>query len=175
MKHTITALLSLLLSTSTMLAQEDLDAKYASDMLKPGTKAPAIFSDGNVNILSADDAKYTILEFWASWCGDCRHDMATMRSINRTYASDSIRIQGYSFDKDSTAWTRCIKDSVLAWSHTMSPKPMRESEVANDYHVKWIPSYYLLKGDEIILATVMVEKLQAMLRKIAPGAKDMEE
>lgn len=156
------------------LAQDDLDAKYATDMLKPGTKAPAILSMSNgktVNILTQDKAKYTILEFWASWCGDCRHDMATMRDINRTYASDSIRIQGYSFDRDSTAWMRCVKDSVLTWTQALSPKQMRESDVAKAYNVKWIPSYYLLKDGEVILSTVMVEKLQARLKEIAPDAK----
>lgn len=48
MKYFIISLLCLcILFPYDTLAQDDLDAKYATDMLKPGTKAPAILSMSN--------------------------------------------------------------------------------------------------------------------------------
>ena len=131
-------------------AQEDLDAEYAKDLLKPGTEVPAIMvgeSGSRTNWLQRDKPQYTILEFWASWCGDCRRDMAKMRRINRVFCSDSIYIKGYSFDTKAESWEKCQKDSVLAWSHQLSPVTMRDSEVAKAFHLNWIPSYYLVGKD----------------------------
>lgn len=174
MKNILVALFAVLLPFTAM-AQDDLDAKYATEMLKPGTPAPAIMVERNgkqVNLIDEYKGKYLLLDFWASWCGDCRREMKYMRSINRTFASDSIRIVGYSFDKEKAPFDKCVTDSVLAWRHELSPVPMRESPVAADYHVKWIPSYYLIdKEGRILLATVMIDKLMATLRDIAPEAK----
>lgn len=163
-----------ILGGSGVSAQEDLDAQYAKDLLKPGTTVPAIMiekDDKQVDWLSK--GKYTILEFWASWCGDCRRDMSKMRSINRTFVSDSIKIKGYSFDTKPESWEKCRRDSVLMWDHQLSPITMRDSEAAKNYHLNWIPAYYLLdKENKVILATVMIEKLQAKLREIAPNAPE---
>ena len=157
-------------------AQEDLDAEYAKDLLKPGTEVPAIMvgeSGNQTNWLQRDKPQYTILEFWASWCGDCRRDMAKMRRINRVFCSDSIYIKGYSFDTKAESWEKCQKDSVLAWSHQLSPVTMRDSEVAQAFHLNWIPSYYLVgKDGKVILSTVMIDKLEAKLREIVPDAKE---
>ena len=93
-----------------------------------------------------------------------------MRNINRTFTSDSIRIKGYSFDTKSESWEKCRRDSVLMWDHQLSPVTMRDSEVAKNYHLNWIPAYYLLdKDNKVVLATVMIDKVLAKLREIAPN------
>ncbi len=159
-----------------VFAQEDLDVEYAKDFLKPGAEVPAIMIGENgkqVDWLQNEKTQYTILEFWASWCGDCRHDMARMRRINRVFCSDSICIKGYSFDTKAESWEKCRKDSVLAWNHQLSPVAMRDSEVAKAFHLNWIPSYYLIDMDgKVILSTVMIDKLEAKLREIVPDAME---
>lgn len=151
-------------------AQEDLDSKYAVNFLKPGTVAPAIMVErdgGMVNLIDVNKGRYVVLEFWASWCGDCRRDMKHMRAISDRYRSDDVMIQGYSFDKDPAAYDKCCRDSLLSWNQEMSPVPMRDSDVAKAYHLNWIPSYYLLdKSGNILLSTVMVEKIQDALDRI---------
>lgn len=168
--------LLLLFTQGKVIAQEDLDAQYAKDLLQPGTEVPAIMigeGDKQCDWIHDDYPQYTILEFWASWCGDCRRDMAKMRRINRVFCCDSIRIKAYSFDTKEDAWMKCQKDSVLAWMHQLSPITMRDSQVAKDFHLNWIPSYYLIgKDGKVILSTVMIDKLEAKLREIAPQAKE---
>lgn len=157
----------------TMSAQEDLDAKYGADLLKPGSVAPAIMADVDgkqVDLIEKNKGKYVVLEFWASWCGDCRRDMKKVREIHNELCSDSVMIQGYSFDKDAAAYEKCRKDSALCWPCAMSPVPMRESPVAEAYHLHWIPSYYLIdKQGRVVLATVVIDKIREALKSLSPA------
>ena len=156
-----------------MFAQ-DLDEKYGADLLKPGTVAPEIVINkdgGKMNLLAENKDKYIVLDFWASWCGDCRKELKYLRSINRTYANtDSIELIGYSFDNEKSAWKKCIKDSALVWQNYLSDVPMRNSRVKRDYNIGWIPTIYIIdKEGKVVLATVVMEKVMAKLKEIAPG------
>ena len=82
MKHLRMAisLLAMAFSALSVTAQttpeSDDDAKYATEMLKPGVPAPA-FNLKTLDGKNFDSARlqgrYVVIDFWASWCPDCRH------------------------------------------------------------------------------------------------------
>ena len=54
---------------------KDLDSLYAQKLLKPGTVAPDFILPmmNNYKVqLSEFKGKYVLLDFWATWCPDCR-------------------------------------------------------------------------------------------------------
>ena len=175
MTKLLTLCASLILSASSIFAQtKDLDEKYGTDLLKPGTPAPEIVINkdgGKMNLLAENKGKYLVIDFWASWCGDCRKDMGYYRSINRTYGTtDSIEVVGYSFDREKSDWKKCVKDSALVWKNYLSEIPMKNSRVKRDYNIGWLPTTYIIDPEgKVVLATVMVEKVMAKLKEIAPN------
>ena len=103
----------------TVAAQEhieDADAKYAADLLKPGTEAPDFVVDSVKNrSLSYYRGAYVVLDFWASWCPDCRKDIPKVQEIDSLYR-DKVAVIGVSFDTNKpgssvSRKTRCIGSS----------------------------------------------------------------
>ena len=81
MKRIILSTMFLLATFATVVAQ-DLDSKYATNLLKNGTVAPEFTlrtADEKEIKLSEFRGNYVVLDFWASWCPDCRKDIPAMK------------------------------------------------------------------------------------------------
>ena len=92
-RRTATALLVALslwcLNAKAQQATEvDLDEQYATELLKPGTVAPDFelpSPDGKKVSLSQFKGKYVVLDFWASWCPDCRKNAPNIVADRRAH------------------------------------------------------------------------------------------
>ena len=152
---------------STMMAQ-DLDAQYATDLLPVGTKAPDLI-DPNDSIHRIDDfrGRCVVLDFWATWCGDCRKDLPEMKKLYMQYDMQGVEFIGISFDTDFSVLQDFMDKEKMPWRVLSELKKMKESKMAKDYHIKWIPTMYLLDTEgRVILATVEVNKLKAKLKEL---------
>lgn len=167
-KRTITCALAAIALCTAALAQ-DADSLYAKDLLQPGTEAPDFTlasPDGTEHTLSAMRGKYVVLDFWASWCPDCRKDIPEMKQLYDKYGSN-IRFVSVSFDDKREAWTSCIEQNNLRWLQVSELKKWKETNVSKLYNIKWIPAMYLIdRQGRIVLSTVMIEKLAAKLKEL---------
>ena len=153
-------------------AQDDVDAdaKYATEMLKKGAKVPALVMNdpaGTSHDLQSFRGKYVVLDFWASWCPDCRLDTPVMKQLYAQYASDKIVFVGISFDTEREKLVSYLEENDIRWLQLCDYRKKKESTVGKDFQVKWIPSMYLIdpKG-RVVIGTVMIDKLAAELSKI---------
>ncbi len=147
----------------------DLDSLYAQKLLKTGVEAPDFFLPmPNRQIFSLADhkGKYVLLDFWASWCPDCRKDIPKVKALYEKYGKDVVFV-GVSFDTDRNSWTDCIEKGGMKWLHVSELKRMREANISKAYGVQWIPSMTLIGPDgKVVLSTVVIERMEEALQNI---------
>lgn len=171
MKQLIMGVLMLLGLTTNAMA-EDLDSLYAQSLLKVGTQAPNFelpTPEGKKVQLSDFKGKYVLIDFWASWCPDCRRISPNVEAIAKEYQGKDLAVLAVSFDIDKEAWVKYINRNGVPINevHVSELKKMKESAVAKAFGVQWIPSLYLLDKDgKVLLATVEVSKVEAMVKTL---------
>jgi len=159
--------LSLAASFVSLYAQTpdetDLDAKYAVNMLKPGTPAP----DFTLNDITGKQVKLSdfkgrkvVLQFWASWCPDCRVEMPLIKQMQAASDPSEIVFVAVSFDRSEEAFSSYVTKNSLKGVQLYDPAGMRDSKISKDYCISWIPALYLIdENGKIALATVVADKL----------------
>lgn len=171
MKQLIMGVLMLLGLTTNAMA-EDLDSLYAQSLLKVGTQAPNFelpTPEGKKVQFSDFKGKYVLIDFWASWCPDCRRISPNVEAIAKEYQGKDLTVVAVSFDIDKEAWVKYINRNGAPVNevHVSELKKMKESAVAKAFGVQWIPSLYLLDKDgKVLLATVEVSKVEAMVKTL---------
>ena len=118
--------------------------------------------------LASFKGKYTLVDFWASWCGPCRVENPTVVKAYNTYKSKGFEILGVSLDDKKENWEKAIAQDKLAWTQVSDLKGWR-SDVAALYGVKAIPMNYLLDKDgKIIAKSLRGEELIKKLGEVLP-------
>lgn len=108
---------------------------------------------GNVISLSDFRGKYVVIDFWATWCGDCRREVPELKQVYSEYADVQIKGAGvqflsYSFDKDETQWKAFLANEQFPWPQisTLEPK-WYDNPAAQSYRLHWIPAFLLVSPD----------------------------
>lgn len=124
---------------------------------------------GNPVALSSLRGKYVLLDFWASWCGPCRHENPNVVAAFNKYKDKGFTIMGVSLDNPGKkdAWVKAIQDDQLTqWTQVSDLKGWR-SEAAQLYAVQAIPQNFLLdKEGKIVATNLRGEALEAKLAEL---------
>ena len=168
MKRVLAFALGLLMSVALFAQEEDLDAKYAADLLKPGTAAPEFVlndMDGNAVKMSQFRGKTVVLIFWASWCPDCRAEVPALKELQAKANPAKVAFVSISFDRTEEAWKKYVAENDLGGVQLFDAAGKKESKVGNAYKVKWIPSLYVIGPDgKVVLGTVVLDKVADALK-----------
>ena len=108
--------------------------------------------------------KYTLIDFWASWCGPCRSEMPNVIAAYKEYNKKGFGIVGVSLDNDEAKWKAAIKDMKMPWAH-MSDLKGWQCEGAALYGVNGIPATVLVAQDGTIVARNL--RAEALKEKLA--------
>jgi len=136
----------------------------------PYTNIIAKDSTGNADELAnyVGKGKYVLLDFWASWCPDCRKEMPALVDLYAAYKDKNFEIVGYSLDKNKDAWIKGIETLNISWPQ-LSDCDFWNSQGAKLYAVQFIPLTILINPEGTIIdrdinVETLKEKLAGLLK-----------
>mgnify|MGYP006276417017 CR=1 FL=1 len=134
-----------------------------------GKEAPLFtMKDTAGNEVSLKDFRgnYTLIDFWAAWCGPCRRANPHVVEIYNEYHPKGFQILGVSFDQSREAWIKAIHEDNLPWTQVSDLKGWK-NEAGQLYGVNSIPHTVLLDPDGKIVANRFShEELREKLEEI---------
>ena len=176
----VALLLSATIGRAQFAPEPDFDSKYATELVKAGVQAPDFKMktiDGKTFKLSQLKGKTVVLDFWASWCPDCRKDAPEVVRMYKEYAPQGIEFVGVSMDTDVEAWRKACEQFGITYTQVSELKKFKETDIAKAYGVKWIPSMVVVdKEGKVALSTVLTYKVAKYLKELRPtGFKPIRE
>ncbi|AWG22368.1 alkyl hydroperoxide reductase [Flavobacterium faecale] len=93
------------------------------------------------SILKANEGKTTVIEVWASWCGDCIKAMPKLKELQAKHPE--VNYVFISMDKTEIAWQNGIIKHDLKGSHFMANDQMK-GKFAGAIDLDWIPRYIVI-------------------------------
>ncbi len=107
--------------------------------------------------------KYTLIEFWGSWCVPCRESNPALKKVYEKFHEKGFNIVGVAMERSKENWLKAIKEDSLPWDHILDEKGAR-GDVATIYNIKGVPDNILIDDEGIIIGrSLAVEDLEAKL------------
>ena len=109
--------------------------------------------NGNTHSISeyVKKNKFTLIDFWASWCGPCRAEMPNVVKAYDLYHAKGFEVVGVSLDNNKAAWVKAIDQLKMPWPHISDIKGWGCAGAAL-YNVKGIPANVLIDQQGRIVA-----------------------
>ena len=119
--------------------------------LAPNFSAPT--PTGELLALNDMLGKYTIIDFWASWCKPCRRENPNVVRVYKQYHKKGLNIISVSLDKagQKNRWLKAIEDDKMDWHHVSNLRGWSDP-IAQTYNVRSIPATFLLDEEGNIIA-----------------------
>lgn len=133
-----------------------MEGEKIAETLTPGNmykKIEAKDTEGKTIKLSEVVAKnkFTILEFWASWCGPCRGEIPNLKKAYEKYKSKGLEIYSVSIDERQENWMKALKEENTSWINVLDGSGFKGT-VAKDYGILGVPTSFLIGQDGKIIA-----------------------
>lgn len=153
-------------------AKESQYGKEVDNELHPssllGKQAPQIeVADIEGNTMQVNthftDARYLLVDFWASWCEPCRVEMNNLKQIYEKYAPKGLKMISITTEKDLNEWKKALTEEQMPWSNYRDIN----RKMLNAYHVRYIPSIFIINNEGVVLA----EKLRG--KELADFIRDL--
>jgi len=151
--------LTALISDKMKITPQGQATLLKADTIK-STANGAMFADVTLNDPDGKSHKlseylgkgnYTLLEFWASWCGPCRGSIPHLKQVYGLYKPLGFDIVSVSMDTDNKAWHKALGEERMSWTQLVCADGF--GEVAKIYNFNGIPYCVLIGPDGKVIET----------------------
>lgn len=127
---------------SAQYAVDDMQGFVFAPELKPALQNQFLGPDERSYALGSFKGKVLLVNFWATWCAPCRHEMPSLNAVQKARQKDGIEVVTISIDRgDGSKATRFMQD-VGATDLTVYREP--SNRMAGAFQVIAMPTTFLI-------------------------------
>lgn len=108
--------------------------------------------DGREVDLASLRGKVVLIDFWASWCPECRDKMADVVATYRKYHDQGLEVVGISLDQDKKVLQTFAAKNGMVWPQYFDGKGW-DNPVSRGYGVYEIPAIWLVDKKGMLVST----------------------
>ncbi|MGN6420389.1 MAG: redoxin domain-containing protein [Pseudobacter sp.] len=110
--------------------------------------------------------KYTLVQFWASWCVPCRKEIPLLKKMFAENQGKGFGIIAFSLDDNKIAWTKASEKENFSWPNISDLKAF-SSVIVKEYKINGIPANVIIDQHGKIVANNLVgEDLENKVREL---------
>lgn len=117
----------------------------------------------------ASKSEYTLIDFWASWCGPCRAAIPKIKEVYEAYRSKGFNVLGISTDKYETDWKKALAQENTKWDNGLDNIDRANKNI---FGLVGIPGYVLLDKNGVIVKTDYINA-QSVIQVVKEGEKSL--
>ena len=104
---------------------------------------------------------YVLVDFWASWCGPCRREIAHLKKVRDTYTDKGLVILGAVVWDEMEDHLKAMKELEITW-----PQIFNKAEATELYGIAGIPQIILFDpAGKIVARDLRGEEINKLLDK----------
>jgi len=111
-----------------------------------------------VTLSQIANGKLLLVDFWASWCPDCRKANPDVVAAYQKYHDQGFDVLGVSFDTDKEKWLAAVEKDGLTWTQVSDLQGWNNAAGAL-YSIAFIPQNALIKDGVIVARNLEGEAL----------------